>query len=200
MVSGFVQSAAGCRIQIQSVGPAVVGLIRVVAPALGGRGAPCAPFPCPGFSLRTPAGWPTSRSTTQTSTSTSTTSTGEQLPRRRATMGGQTRSLVGADPVVGARHPSESSDRPGSRASGRVAGLSGAGESLGDWAASGLRAHDGTPHWPGLAWRGSPRKRTRGLPRVCRVTATDAVTRDAITKGLQDQIWKLEIALGRIGG
>lgn len=63
-------------------------------------------------------------------------------------MGGQTRSLVGADPVVGARHPSEPSDHPGSRASGRVAGLSGAGESLGDWVASGLGAHDGTPHWP----------------------------------------------------
>lgn len=37
MVGGFVQSAAGCRIQIQSVGPAVVGLIRVVAPVTSGR-------------------------------------------------------------------------------------------------------------------------------------------------------------------
>lgn len=33
MVGGFVQSAVGCRIQIQGVEPAVVGLIRVVAQA-----------------------------------------------------------------------------------------------------------------------------------------------------------------------
>lgn len=113
---------------------------------------------CSCFLLRMPAGWPTSRSTTQTSTLMNTTSTGEQRlrggPSWEVRPGGRgSGSLRGFG--------------PGSRALCRVAGFAGAGESLDGWATPLPGIHDRTPHWPGLAWRGSPRKGTRpGLPSV----------------------------------
>lgn len=63
--------------------------------------------------------------------------------------------------MVGTRTPLEASVRPGSLALCSVAGIAGDGESLDGWAAPSLGVHDRKPHWPGLAGRGSPRKRTR---------------------------------------
>lgn len=141
MVGGFVQSATDCRIQIQSVGPAVVGLIRVVAPAPGGRGAPCAPFPAPVFSSARQQDGPQAdlllRQVLRRALRVPVSSAcGEGRPAR-------------SDPVVGARDPSEASVR----AAALCVALQGSQELRGlldGWATPRPGVHDRTgPHCPG---------------------------------------------------
>lgn len=149
MVGDSVQSAAGCRIQIQSVGPAVVGLIRVVAPAVGGRGAPCASFPTPSLLIARRQDGPQANLLLG------------QVLRRALRV--PVSSVCGggpagrSDPVVGTRCPVEASVRPGKpRFVSRFPGFAGARESGSSAAAAPQPgADDRTRRPPGRARRGS---------------------------------------------
>lgn len=148
MVGDSIQSAAGCRIQIQSVGPADVGLIRVVAQAVGGRVAPCARFLLP---FSSPRAWQDGPQADLLF--------GQVLrralrvPVSSACGGGPTGR---SDPVVGTRGPVQASVRPGKpRFVSLSSGFSGAGESDVS-AAPQPGADDHTRRPPARARRGSP--------------------------------------------